>query len=160
MSDIPISLHQDGTSLNLSKEEEALVTDSLVNTKKYEKTKNGVEARFFDTIDKYGGTELKKLLFQHTTPLQSDRLFYFLLRGRKTEEKRLILSKCLLICALKWRVTTKKNYGKPLQPKTMAQNLKLLFATFRSKGIKFNHLNDFNGELFHRFDQKHYDHGL
>jgi hypothetical protein len=28
----------------------------------------------------------------------------------------------------------------------MAQNLKLLFATFRSKGIKFNHLNDFNGD--------------
>jgi hypothetical protein len=128
LSDIAISLHQDSNALNLSKEEENLITDSIVNTKKYEKIKNGVENRFFDTIDKYGSPELKKLLVQHTTPFKSDKLFYFLLREKRTEEKRLILSKCLLICALKWRVTTKKKTRKTITTKDNGSKLKIIIC--------------------------------
>jgi hypothetical protein len=40
----------------------------------------------------------------------------------------------------------RRKKGKSLQPKTMAQSFKLLFVSFRNKGIKFNHLTDFNGD--------------
>lgn len=149
LTDLAVSLNENyNTTFNLSTEEENLIKGSLVNTRKYEKTKSGVETRFFDTIEKYGGPQLQQLLQIITVNngIEKDRLFYFMLRGQKTEPKRVILSKCLLLCALKWRVLTKKNNGKPLQPKTWAQQMKLLFSIFKKKRIQFNHLTDFNGE--------------
>jgi hypothetical protein len=134
-------------NFKFSKEEEDLIKDSTVNTKRYEKTKYGIEERFFETIEKYGGPHLQVLLPTITANkgTERDRTFYFVLRGRKTEQKRIILGKCLLLCALKWRNVKKKEYGKPLQPKTMAQLMKVLFTIFRAKHIKFNHKLDFNG---------------
>ncbi len=78
--------------------------------------------------------------------IETERLFYFVLRGKKTEQKRIILSKCLLICALKWRNLSKKDFGKPLQPTTMAVLLRMLFSVFSHKGIRFKHLKHFNGD--------------
>jgi hypothetical protein len=54
------------SSLEISEEEEALVGDSLVNTKWYENAVSGKVTRFFDTIQNYGGPQLKPLL-QETT---------------------------------------------------------------------------------------------
>jgi hypothetical protein len=140
-------INEQNDVFNLSKEEEDLIKDSTVNTKKYEQGKKGIEDRFFETIEKYGGTQLQQLLTTITTNkgTERDRAFYFVLRGRKTEQKRIILSKCLLLCALKWRNQTKKDFGNPLQPRTMAQLMKVLFTTFKAKHIKFNHKYDFNG---------------
>ncbi len=50
------------------------------------------------------------------------------------------------MCALKWRNNKKKHKGKPLQPQTMAQLLKVLFTIFKSKNIRYNHKRDFNGD--------------
>jgi hypothetical protein len=64
----------------LSKEEHQLVMSSSVNTKKYEKSKRGVEQRFFDTIDKFGGEHLQKLIFFVEDGFTKERLFYIKLR--------------------------------------------------------------------------------
>jgi hypothetical protein len=147
--DLAASLIQDmNGNFNLSKEEEELIQGSTVNTKRYERSKWGVEDRFFETIEKHGDPQLQPLLPFITTNkgTERDRVFCFMLRGNKTEQKRIILSKCLLLCALKWRNITRKDHGEPLQPRTMAQLLKVLFSVFRKKHIKFNHLLDFNGD--------------
>ena len=70
LSDPAVSLNNDINNLNLSEEEECIIADSTVNTKKCKKTKNGVEARFFNTIGKYGMPELKQLLEQHLHLIQ------------------------------------------------------------------------------------------
>jgi hypothetical protein len=161
LTDMAAALIEDNNiSFNLSTEEESLIKDSTVNTKRYEKSKSGIEERFFETIETYGGPQLLKLLPIITVNkgTERDRAFYFLLRGKRTEQKRIILSKCLLLCALKWRNNKKKYKGKPLQPRTMAQLLKVLFAIFRSKHIKYNHKRDFNGDgEFHAILKKQWD---
>jgi hypothetical protein len=147
--DLAASLLDDKNgTFNLSKKEEDLIQGSTVNTKRYEKTKWGVEDRFFETIQNHGGPQLNQLLPIITTKkgTERDRVFYFILRGEKTEQKRIILGKCLLLCTIKWRNTKTKDKGKPLQPGTMAQLLKVLFGIFRQKHIKFNHHKDFNGD--------------
>jgi hypothetical protein len=76
-----------------------------------------------------------------------ERLFYIKLRGNKLEEKRLILNKCLVKVALKWRINIKgKDFGKPYQPSMWATKMKYLFSVFRRKKILFNVQTDFNGE--------------
>jgi hypothetical protein len=102
--------------------------------------------RFFDTISQYGTADLKKLLMEVTVKKKKNIAFYFIMEGERSEEKRLVLSKCLLLCALKWRVTAKKNFGKLLEPTIFAQYLKELFIHFRENNILFSHLTDFNGE--------------
>jgi hypothetical protein len=146
LEDIAASLLDNDIKLELSKEEEELIADALVNTKRYESTKLGHVNRFFDTISQFGSAELKKLLVEVKVKKTKNKAFYFILQGEPTEEKRLILSKCLLLCALKWRVTTKKNFGKPLEPSTFAQYMKEIFVHFREHKIYFSHLSDLNGE--------------
>jgi hypothetical protein len=41
-----------------------------------------------------------------------EKRFYVILRGRRNKHKRIILSKCLLLLALKWRNQSKKDFGK------------------------------------------------
>jgi len=62
-----------------------------------------------------------------------ERRFYVVLWGRRNEQKRIILSKCLLLCALKWRNQSKKDFGKQLQPDMWATMLRTLFSIFKSK---------------------------
>jgi hypothetical protein len=68
-------------TFNLSKEGEDLIKGSTVNTKRYGKTKKGVEMRFFDTIEQYGGPQLQKLLTikKNKNKIETERLFYFVL---------------------------------------------------------------------------------
>jgi hypothetical protein len=147
LDDIALGLNE---SIGLSKEEEDLVSSSLVNTKKYEDSNKGIEARFFDTIEKYGGPQLKLLLEETTTKYEKERKFYFMLRGERQLAKQKILNKCLLLCALKWRQGRGKKKGELHQPQTFTQYMKQLFAVFKKKGINYCHQNDFNGEAeFH-----------
>jgi hypothetical protein len=147
IEDLAAQLLIDGNKcFNLSADDERLILGSSVNKKKYGKSKEGVEKRFFETIEQYGNAELKQLLTVCTpgVGMLPERRFYTLLRGDMTEQKRIILGKCLLICALKWRNLTKREYGKPLQPSTWDTNLKTLFAKFNEQGIQFKHLKHFN----------------
>jgi hypothetical protein len=119
--------------------------------------------RFFDTIEQYGGPQLKKLLTIKTSSnlIETDRVFYFLLRGKRTEQKIVILSKYLLLIALKWRNLSKKDFGKPLQPTTMAVLLRMLFSLFFSKAIRFKYLRDFNGDgEYHAVLRRHWEETL
>jgi len=78
---------------------------------------------------------------------RQEQLFYIKLRGEKTEEKKIILNKCLIHIALKWCNNKKgKDFGKHLQPSTWDTKLKYLFCVFRRKNIQYNHLTDFNAE--------------
>jgi hypothetical protein len=82
-TDLAMSLLSSGNEkFNLSKEEENLIQDSTVNTKKYGRTKLGIETRFFDTIQQYGGPELQPLLEIVETKKIKERQFYIVLRSR------------------------------------------------------------------------------
>jgi len=133
---------------HLTEEENLLVMSSSVNTKKYEKSKRGVEQRFFDTIEKFGGEHLHKLTYYAEDGFTKERLFYIKLRGEKSQEKHFILNKCLVKIALKWRNKNQgsSNFGKHLQPSSWATLLKGLFAVFRKKNIQYNYATDFNGD--------------
>ncbi len=87
-----------------------------------------------------------------------ERRFYVVLWGRRNKQKRIILSKCLLLCALKWRNQSRKDFGKQLQPDMWATMLRTLFSIFKSKRILFKHTRDFNnnGE-FHAVLQKQWE---
>jgi hypothetical protein len=125
-----------------------LIMNSTVNTKQYEKNRNGVKARFFDTLEKFGGEMLRPLMLFAMDGFKKNRLFYIKLRGEKMQEKRFILNQCLLLIALKWRNSrgATKNYGKHLQPSTWETKLKYLFSVFRKKNIQYNYATDFNGD--------------
>jgi hypothetical protein len=145
IDDLADQLLIDGNKcFNLSVDDEQFICGLSVNRKKYNKSKEGVEKRFFETIEQYGNAELKKLL---TMKVLSGMLpkcqFYTILCSLRTEQKCIILGKCLLICVLKWRNLTRKDYGKPLQPSTWDTNLKILFAKFHMEGIEFKHMKHF-----------------
>jgi hypothetical protein len=90
-SDVPLKINDLAAQLlsegnkcfNLSKEEERMIAGSSVNRKKYGKSKEGVETRFFETIEHYGSAELKKLLTMGTPGpgMLPERVFYSMLRG-------------------------------------------------------------------------------
>jgi len=109
ITDLARSLLDDSCDPHISAEEAVLIANSSANTKKYEKNKKGVESRFFDMLEKFGGDQLKKLTSYANDGFKSERLFYILLRGEKMEEKRFILNKCLVKIALKWRNMKEKN---------------------------------------------------
>ncbi|MFY7882254.1 MAG: hypothetical protein ACOVR6_08160 [Fimbriimonas sp.] len=138
-------LQDNNTTFNFSTEEEKLIKESSVNTFRYGKSKEGIEKRFFDTIEQYGGDDLKKLVEVTVRKQIPERRFYVVLRGRRNEHKRIILSKCLLLIAIKWRNMSKRDFGKHYQPDTWSTMLRTLFAIFRAKGITFKHTRDFNG---------------
>jgi len=143
------SIADDALDPNISEEELKLIMSSSVNTKVYEKSRSGVENRFFDTIAKYGGDTLKPLVMFADDGFQKERVFYMKLRGDRSEVKRFILNKCLVKIALKWRNNNKRsqaNFGKHLQPSTWNKLLKILFSNFHKKNINYHYANDFNGE--------------
>jgi hypothetical protein len=121
------------------------VASSLVNTKKYEDSNKGIEARFFDTIDRYGGQQLKYLLEEITTNFEKEKRFYFMLQGTREIAKQKNLNKCLVLCALKWRQFKGEKKDKLYQPVTYEQYMKQLFSVFKKKGINYCHQKDFNG---------------
>jgi hypothetical protein len=119
--------------------------ESTVNSRVYEKSRNGVEKRFIDTISKYGSESMKQLTLFCDDCFMKERVFYVTLHGKGSEVKRFILNKCLVKIALKWR-NNKKNsndYGKQLQPSTWNKMLKYLFS---EKNINYHFANDFNGD--------------
>jgi hypothetical protein len=59
LTDIARSMVNEPLDSTMSEAEVALVINSSVNTKEYERNKKGIEARFFDTIEKYGSNLLK-----------------------------------------------------------------------------------------------------
>jgi len=59
--DIARGILEDKSNDSLMEEEQRLIANSTVNTQQYESNKHGVEKRFFDTLDSYGGTLLKPL---------------------------------------------------------------------------------------------------
>jgi len=138
LNDMAKSITDDALDPNISEEELKLIMSSSVNTKVYEKSRTGVESRFFDTIAKYGGETLKPLVMFADDGFMKERVFYIKLRGDRSEVKRFILNKCLVKIALKWRNNNKRssgNYGKHLQPSTWNKLLKILFSNFHKKNI-------------------------
>jgi hypothetical protein len=69
-----------------------------------------------------------------------------MLWGEKAKQKQIIVSKLLLLSALKWRVSVGPRKGELFQPSSMAQYLKEIFVDFKKKGIQYDHAKDFNGE--------------
>lgn len=61
LSDLAKAIVSAKDDTNVSEEETLLILNSTVNTKQYEITQRGVEACFFDTLEKFGGATLKPL---------------------------------------------------------------------------------------------------
>ena len=127
-----------------------MICGATCNTKRYEDNNQLHLERFFTTIEAFGSAAMKELLQDYTYDNggipTTEKKFYYVLRGEKTAAKQLILSKCLLLCALKWRKCTAKEIGKVYQPSTFVQYIKQLFTKFKEKDIKYNYKTDFNGE--------------
>jgi hypothetical protein len=64
------------TLINFSTEEDSIIKGSCVNTVHYKKSKVGVENRFFDTIEQFGGKEMKPLLEFIEVKQIKERRFY------------------------------------------------------------------------------------
>jgi len=121
LTDIAKGMVNDADDSTMDASELALILNSSVNTILYKKNKKGIEHRFFDTLDKFGGPLLRTLTKFSHDGFKNERLFYVKLRGDKSEEKRFNLNKCLVRAALKWRNNKKgKDFGKPYQPSTWA----------------------------------------
>jgi hypothetical protein len=88
LMDIARSIINDPMDHTMTEAEVALVIKSSVNTKEYEKNKKGIEARFFDTIERYGNNLLKQLTRFAMDGCRQERIFYIKLRGEKTEKKK------------------------------------------------------------------------
>jgi hypothetical protein len=101
LNDMAKLITDDAMDPNISEEELKLIMSSSVNTEVYEKSCTGVESRFFDTIDKYGGDTLKPLVMFADDSFMKERVFYIKLRGDRSEFMRFILNKCLGKIALK-----------------------------------------------------------
>jgi len=91
LTDIARSMVNEPLDSTMTEAEVALVMNSSVNTKAYEKNKKGIEARFFDTIERYGSNLLKQLTRYAMDGFRQERLFYIKWRGEKTDEKKFIL---------------------------------------------------------------------
>ncbi len=98
LEDIAASLLDNDIKLELSKEEEDLVLDALVNTKKFETSKIGLVNRFFDTISQYGTADLKKLLTEVTVKKKKIKLFILL--WKVNEARRSVLSSASAYCCV------------------------------------------------------------
>jgi len=79
--DLAKLVFEEGIDVDASEEEQSLLLSSTVNTKAYEKNKKGIEERFFDTLEKFGGTHLKQLALYAEDGFRKERLFYMKLRG-------------------------------------------------------------------------------
>ncbi len=83
ITDLTRSLMDDSCDPHISAEEAVLIANSSVNTKKYEKNKKGVESRFFDTLEKFGGDQLKKLTSYATVDLSRSVYFTYCFEVKK-----------------------------------------------------------------------------
>ena len=150
LSELARELHASYSSLLLTDEDEALICGAICNTKYYEDSNKHHLQRFFTAIEAFGSTALKELLQDITYDIggipTTEKKFYYVLQGGKTAAKQLILSKCLLLSALKWRKTSEKEKGKMYQPTTFIQYIKQLFGKFHEKQIKYCYKDDFNGD--------------
>jgi hypothetical protein len=83
ITDLTRSLMDDSCDPHISAEEAVLIANSSVNTKKYEKNKKGVESRFFDMLEKFGGDQLKKLTSYATVDLSRSVYFTYCFEVKK-----------------------------------------------------------------------------
>jgi hypothetical protein len=139
---IASSLTESSVNDVLTPEELEMIKNAVCNTKKYQRSNNSIEARFFDTIKEFGGPALAPLCeMQQDGLLQKRRVFYILCKGKKTDTKYYILNKCLTLCSLKWKHS---RTGKTLESSTFVQYIKQLFTIFRKEGVEYDYLSDFN----------------
>ena len=84
--------------------------------------------RFFNSKETFGSIAVKGLLqdisYDNGGIPTKEKKFFYVLRGEKTAAKQHILSKCLLLCTLKWRKTGGNDHGKMYQPTTIVQYIK------------------------------------
>lgn len=102
------------------------------------KSKAGVEGAFFECLSKSHIGPLEKLCYYD---YEHGRTFYAVFSGSRTAEKLAGLNNAMTYAMSHMKF---KKDGSPYQPNTMSTMLKMLFATFRSKGIEYSHLSDFN----------------
>jgi len=87
LMEIARSMVNDPMGSTMTEAEVALVMNASVNTKEYEKNKKGIEAHFFDTIERYGSKKLQQLTRFAMDGFKQERIFYIKLRGGKLRRK-------------------------------------------------------------------------
>ena len=117
-------------------EREKSLMETTKNTSKYERSLISLEKYFFSLVNDHSDEQRLKALCQmveYADGLTTDYRFYQELSGEKSEWKRVIINRFLVIFSL--RCENRKDRDKPLDSSTFAQKAKELFCMFRRKGI-------------------------
>ena len=131
-----------------TKDQQGMVAKANKNTKPYTNRTSALEEQFFRILTECskGKDELIHNMCTETVfierTLSTERLFYQILSGEKTESKRLVLNRCCNIYTLNIKNTWTKQ---PLDFTTQNQYLKQVFNIFHLKGILYRQ-GDFYGE--------------
>ena len=109
---------------------EKSLMSSTKNSSKYERSLKSLEKYFFSLVNDHSNDQRLKALCQMVDSadgLTTDYRFYHELSGDKTEWKRVILNRCLVIFSL--CCENRKDKDRPLDSSTFAQKAKELFCT-------------------------------
>ena len=87
--ELAVSLKNGDEELPYSTKELSFIKNCARLEKKYGKSMNAIEKRFFKTIQDYGSVNLKKLLEFETDGLSTKRKFYNALKGKRCEKSKL-----------------------------------------------------------------------
>ena len=74
---------------------------------------------------------------------QVDYRFYNIVGGEKTHEKRVIMNKCLILFGMKAVALSGDRKGQFLEPMGFQCYAKILFYSFKAKGVLFRWESDF-----------------
>lgn len=151
VASIAATLKNDGLDC-LEPEEKNLVNNCQrgKNDKTYNNKQKALEEKFFSTLKLYGGKTFEPLLelvpADYSHGQEMDYAFYNQLGGEKNYDSKVIMNSALILMVVKWKKESgkKEEIGKPLQPNTFNQYMKLLFYLFKAKGIQFEYDKDFN----------------
>ena len=124
--------------LTLDTQQNHLLHHAKMHSPGYLNRKDAVEKVFFVCLGQ--DPELKRLCKMVDIPIPGTKkrqvmeVFYYLVSGRKTEEKKMVLNKCLVTFAF---LGLKTSEGTPYQPNTCATSLKMLFSRFKVRVLSY-----------------------
>ena len=128
------------------------------NTSAHEKKKDGIESLFFKCLASHSNVakSLAELVKDPENPVEKLQQFYVECRAPNTPAKKSLINWALLIFSLGLYKKEAQDLDFSKDPKAFAQaqyqpgtvklKFKCLFAKFRSQGIVYSFLKDFNGK--------------
>jgi len=141
------NLIDDDCMLFSEEERKTLGTKRGKNSSTYEARKIATEHCFFDIVKEFGGPHVQSLVemvpAKYCDGRQVDYRFYNIVGGEKTHEKRVIMNKCLVLFGMKAVALSGDRKGQVLELTGFQYYTKILFYSFKAKGVLFRWESDF-----------------